>query len=110
MLCSVLFSRPPHPPALRPGQIDPFQNQRELGRANRETPLARLRHRKPEAATLEPLRKQRIAAVVVPENLGAIGAAIEEAEQVTRERILPESVLDQGREPVEGLALMLRSA
>jgi hypothetical protein len=95
---------------LRTAEIDALEDQGELDRAHRHAALPRLCHGHAEAAALEPLAEQGIAPMVVPEDLAAITPAVEEAEQVTRERILLEHVLDECREPIEGLAVMRSSA
>src|SRR5512147_2029423 len=90
--------------AQRRPPVDPLQQHRELRRAQRHRPLARLRPDEPSA--LQPLAEQAETLTVPIQHLDQVAAPAAKDEQMPGERILPQHLLRQHRKPV---SLMLGS-
>jgi hypothetical protein len=79
--------------------IDAVEDHLQL--AGRQLQTAGLGRGEVEAALLQPLVPEAQAVAVPVQDLEAVGPAVEEDEQVARERIGLELRADQGRQPVE---------
>src|SRR5512144_1870134 len=88
--------------AQRRPPVDPLQQHRELRRAQRHRPLARLRPDEPSA--LQPLAEQAQTLTIPIQHLDQVAAPAAKDEQMPGERILPQHLLRQHRKPVEPLA------
>src|SRR5512133_843607 len=79
--------------AQRRSPVDPLQQHRELRRAQRHRPLARLRPDEP--APLQPLAEQAETLAVPVQHLDQVAAPAAKDEQMPGERILPQHLLRQ---------------
>src|ERR1039457_1162937 len=80
------------PRAFRVPPVDPFEQHRELRRAQRDAPGLGLRPNK--SAPLKTLRQQAHSVAVTPQQLHQVASAATECEDVTAERILRQRHLD----------------
>src|SRR5512132_3769896 len=93
--------------AQRRSPVDPLQQHRELRRAQRHRPLARLRPDEP--APLQPLGEQAETLAVPIQHLDQVSASATKDEQMPGERIVPQHLLRPQRKPVEPFAHIRRA-